>query len=71
MRKLSIICLWACILFVALSFLVGIAATILQFVIGDIVAGVSDLAWACINGWILFATVGIKAHEKESEQNDR
>ena len=56
--------------FVSLSVLVGIAATILHFVIGDIVSGFSDLFWTCINGWILAVTVGAKASEKENE-NDR
>lgn len=68
MRKLSIVCFWAFIVFVSLSVLVGITATILQFVIGDIASGFSDLLWTCINGWILAVTVGVKASEKESEQ---
>ena len=68
MRKLSIICLWAFIIFLLLSVLAGITATILQFVIGDIAAGFSDLLWTCISGWVLAATVGVKAYEKESEQ---
>jgi hypothetical protein len=71
MRKLSIICLWAFIIFLLLSFIMGIVATILQFVVGDIANGFSDLSWTCINGWILTATVGIKAHEKGGDNNAR
>lgn len=71
MRKLSIIFLWAYIIFLVLSFLVGIAATVLQFVIGEVAAGFSDLLWTCINGWLLCATFGVKAHEKGDERNDR
>ncbi len=67
MRKLSIICLWAVIIFLVLSILVGIVATILHFVIGDIATGFSDLFWICINGWVLGATVGVKAHEKATD----
>lgn len=71
MRKLSIICLWAYIVFLVLSFLFGCIATVLRFVSGEIVQGFSDLLWTCICGWVLFATVGVKAHEKENEQHDR
>lgn len=71
MRKLSIICLWAYIIFLVLSFLVGIVATVLQFMIGEIVAGFSDLLLTCVSGWLLMATVGVKAHEKAGEQHDR
>jgi len=71
MHKLSIICLWAYIIFLSLGCLIGITATILQFVNGDIAAGFSDLLWTCFSGWVLAATVGVKAHEKEREQNDR
>ena len=69
MRKLSIVFLWAFIVLLLLSILVGITATILQFVIGEIAAGFSDLLWTCISGWVLAATVGVKAHEKGGEQN--
>lgn len=68
MRKLSIVCLWAYIIFLVLSVLVGIAATVIQFVIGEVAAGFSDLLLTCICGWLLMATVGVKAHEKEREQ---
>lgn len=67
MKKLSIICLWAFIVLLLLGVLVGIVATILQFMIGDIVGGFSDLLWTCINGWVLAATVGVKAYEKGGE----
>lgn len=71
MRKLSFICLWACIVFLVMSFLAGIVATILQFVIGEVALGFSDLLYTCISGWVLTAIVGVKAHEKERGQNDR
>lgn len=71
MRKLSIIFLWVYIVFLVLSVLVGITSTILQFVDGDIAEGFSDLLVTCISCLVLFATVGVKAHEKEREQNDR
>jgi hypothetical protein len=67
MRKLSIILLWAFIVLLLLSILVGITATILQFVIGEIAAGFSDLLWTFISGWVLAATVGVKVHAKERE----
>ena len=67
MKKLSIICLWAFIIFLILSILVGIVATILQFVVGNIATGFSELLWTCTNGAILSATVGVKASDKERE----
>ena len=67
MRKLSIVFLWAFIVLLLLSILVGITATILQFVIGEIAAGFSDLLWTCISGWVLADTVGVKVHAKERE----
>lgn len=67
MKKLSIICLWVFIIFLLLSILVGIFATILQFVVGNVAAGFSDLLWTCISGAILSATVGVKVHDKERE----
>ena len=69
MRKLSIICLWAFIVFLSLGVLAGIVATILQFVVGDIANGFSDLLWTCTNGGILAATIGVKAHENKT--NDK
>lgn len=71
MRKLSIIYLWVYTIFLVLGVLVGITSTILQFVDGDIAEGFSDLLITFVSGWVLFATVGVKAHEKECEQNDR
>ncbi len=67
MRKLSVICLWAFIVFLVLSFLFGIVAIILQFMMGNINGAFSDLLWTCISGWVLAATVGVIAHEKERE----
>ena len=67
MKKLSIICLWAFIIFLILSILVGIVATILQFVVGNIATGFSDLLWTCVSGATLSATVGVKANDKERE----
>ena len=65
MKKLSIICLWAFIIFLLLSILVGIVATILQFVVGNVAAGFSDLLWTCIVGAVLATTIGIMANEKK------
>lgn len=67
MRKLSRICFWAFIVFLTLSVLVGISATILQFVIGDIANGFSDFLWTCINGWVLMAVIGVAADEKAGD----
>ena len=64
MCKLSVICLWTFIIFLVLGFLFGITATILQFMIGEVVSGFSDLLWTCICGWVLAATIGVIAHEK-------
>ena len=64
MRKLAIVCLWAYIIFLALGVLIGIVATILQFLIGNIAGGFSDLFWTCIWGAVLTATIGVKSHEK-------
>ena len=64
MRKVSTIFLWAFITALILSVLVGIAATILQFVFGNIAEGFSVLLWTCISGWVLFATLGVKTYEK-------
>lgn len=69
MKKLSIICLWAFIIFLLLGFIMGIVAVILNFVVGDIANGFSDLLWTCINGWVFAATVGVKAHEKGGDNN--
>ena len=65
MRKLSIICLWAFIVFNLLGFLTGIASTILQFVVNNIAQGFSDLLWTCIVGAVLATTIGIMANEKK------
>lgn len=68
MSKLSIISLWAFIVFLWLGVLTGIVATILQFVIGDIANGFSDLLWTCFNGWVLAATIGVKARENKIDE---
>lgn len=65
MRKLSIICFWAFIVFNLLGFLVGITSTILQFVVNNIAQGFSDLLWTCIVGAVLATTIGIMANEKK------
>lgn len=65
MRKLSIICLWAFIVFNLLGFLAGIASTILQFAVNNIAQGFSDLLWTCIVGAVLATTIGIMANEKK------
>ena len=65
MRKLSIVCFWAFVVFNSLGFLIGIASTILQFVANNIAQGFSDLLWTCIVGAVLAATVGVMANEKK------
>lgn len=67
MRKLSIVCLWAFIIFLLLGVLIGIVTTILQFVEGNIAAGFSDLLWTCVMGATFSATVGVKVYDKERE----
>lgn len=69
MSKLSIICLWAFIVLLLLGVLSGVVATILQFVVGDIANGFSDLLWTCTNGGILAATVGVKVHENKTNDS--
>lgn len=72
MRKLSIICFWAFIVFNLLGFLAGITSTILYFVANNIARGFSDLLWTCIVGVVLATTIGIMANEKRcGEDNDR
>lgn len=69
MRKLSIICIWVFIIVLVLSIFIGIVATVLQFGIGEVASGFSDLLWTCLCIVVLAATVGIKANEKGGGNN--
>ena len=65
MRKLSIVCFWAFIVFNVLGFLMGIVSIILQFVTNNIAQGFSDLLWTCLVGAMLAAVIGVRANEKK------